>query len=113
MPAARVQRVRDLRPTVADGWKRYVRDSDRMRAAVLRLPGGTRVPLHDHRESEELFYVVSGSCRLEVAGEGVTLEAGDIAVVEAGEAHALISGEGELVLLAVVAPNLEDAVLHE
>lgn len=109
----RVQHTSGVRPTAASDWKHYLRRSERMRAALLRLPPELYVPRHSHAESEELFFVVSGSCLLAAGDQEAQLIAGDVAIVEVGEPHAITVGDDELVLLAVVAPDREDAVLHE
>lgn len=82
---------------------------ERVRSAFLGYAPGDSVHLHAHLESDEVFFVVSGSAEFHVAGEAVATAAGDLLHVGAGELHEIRIGDDGLVLLAVVAPNLEDA----
>jgi GrpB-like predicted nucleotidyltransferase (UPF0157 family)/mannose-6-phosphate isomerase-like protein (cupin superfamily) len=47
---------------------------------------------HVHDEMFELYLVVSGSARIRVRNDVYTLHAGNIAVVEPGESHAMLDG---------------------
>lgn len=82
---------------------------DRLRAGMLGYAPGDVVPLHAHLDSDEIFFVVEGAATFEVGGEAVEASAGDMLHVGAGERHAIRVGDRGLVLLAVVAPNLDDA----
>jgi quercetin dioxygenase-like cupin family protein len=86
----------------------YVTEGPAIRAAVISFGAGAIVAPHAHRESEELFFLVSGSCEITVDSEVVDLCAGDVLVVAAGEMHSVRVGEDPTVLLAVVSPNLGD-----
>lgn len=105
---------REEPPSAVEGFnKRYLLQSASMRVALMNVQRGSDIVRHSHSHSSELFYIVSGSCRLDAGAESVQLNAGDMAIVAPGEAHYFQIGEQQdLVLLAVVAPNLDDAVLH-
>jgi quercetin dioxygenase-like cupin family protein len=92
--------------------KEYVASGPLMRAALLRFAPRQQAARHAHLNSEELFYVISGSCVLHAGDAAAPLAAGDVATVDAGEPHTFTVGEEELVLLAVVAPNLDDAEVY-
>ena len=49
---------------------------------------GIGPPRHTHREQIEIFHVIEGTIRFEVAGETFDREAGAAAVVPAGAVHA-------------------------
>lgn len=42
---------------------------------------------HDHPETDELFYVVSGTLFIELRGETIRLEAGEMVVIPKGVEH--------------------------
>ncbi|MFB6151743.1 MAG: cupin domain-containing protein [Haloarculaceae archaeon] len=75
----------DVRLTTADA-----------QAAQMTLDPGraTGGPDNHHADSDQWLYVVSGSGRATVEGEDVRLEAGDLAVIEAGETHE-IANDGD------------------
>ncbi|MEE4178503.1 MAG: cupin domain-containing protein [Bacteroides sp.] len=55
---------------------------------------GDKIPLHKHREEDELFYVLEGELFMEVEGEaGFVMKAGDIYVVKKGKEHRISSKE--------------------
>lgn len=98
-----------LAPTDDGRFRRMLVLEERVRSAFLGYAPGDSVHLHAHLESDEVFFVVSGSAELDVAGEVVAAAAGDLLHVGAGELHAIRVGVDGLVLLAVVAPNRDDA----
>jgi len=63
--------------------------TDDAQAAQMTLSPGqsTGGPDNRHAESDQWCYVVSGSGRATVDGEGVRFESGDLLVIEAGETH--------------------------
>ena len=65
----------------------------RGQAAWMTLsPGqGTGGPDNRHAEADQWLYVVSGTGRAVVEGERVSLEAGDLVLIEAGEAHEIVA----------------------
>jgi len=61
---------------------------------------------HHHTMAAELFYVLSGSLQVLIGDEVVVAEAGDVAVVPPGTAHAFAAAPGcDAELLAVVTPG--------
>jgi len=55
---------------------------------------GEDIPWHNHREEDELFYVVDGSLLFEVEGqESFTMKKGDIFIVPRGINHRVSSTE--------------------
>lgn len=54
---------------------------------VVELKAGQSNPLHTHPNSEEVIYVLSGSCRHRVGNDWVTLKAGDALHIPAGVPH--------------------------
>ncbi len=78
------------------------------------VPAGGFVPPHAHGHAE-VFYAVSGSVTMLVAGEELELSLGDVVVVDAEEEHSFkntFSGEFRmLVLKANFTPD--EAILRE
>jgi mannose-6-phosphate isomerase-like protein (cupin superfamily) len=78
--------------------------------AEARVPAGGSTAEHFHRESEEIYYFVSGSGRMRLGTEEVAVGAGDCVVIPPGVRHKLwASDAGELVLLCCCAPAYSDA----
>ncbi len=79
---------------------------------VIRLLSGQSMPGHLHQETEEVFYIKSGSAKFTTGGETVAVEAGDALRFEIGEDHAILNdGEDILDLVFIKHPyNPEDKV---
>ena len=61
---------------------------------------GEDIPLHNHKEEDELFYIVEGSLLFEVEGkEGFTMNEGDIFIVGRGINHRVSSTEECMIML--------------
>ena len=71
--------------------------------AEARVPTGCSTQRHYHMESEEFYYVLSGSGRMEIDGEVEIVSPGDAVLIPAGAWHQ-ISADGELVFLCCCAP---------
>ncbi len=73
----------------SDRWFDVVLGNDDAQAAVMTLSPGqsTGGPENRHPESDQWLYVVSGEGRATVADEEVAVEAGDLLLIESGEAH--------------------------
>lgn len=99
--------------TPDDRFRRMECQERRLRAGTLAYAAGDTVRLHAHLESDEIFFVVSGSGQFTVDGQDVEMHEGDMLHAAAGELHAITAGPGGLVLLAIVAPNLDDAWMPE
>jgi quercetin dioxygenase-like cupin family protein len=106
--------ARDLLGVTPDGrFRRMECQEARLRAGTLAYAAGDTVGLHAHMRSDEIFFVVSGSAQFTVDGEEVEMQEGDMLHAGAGERHAIAAGPDGLVLFVVVAPNLDDAWMHE
>ena len=81
--------------------------SPRSQTAVMTLAAGdsTGGPDNRHEASDQWLYVLSGSGRAVVEGRELTLTAGMLLLIEAGEAHELAAGEGgPLATFSIYAP---------
>jgi len=102
-----------LAPTSDSRFRRMVVAENRVRVALLGYAAGDSVHLHAHLESDEIFFVVAGRAIFQIDGESTEVGAGDLLHVGAGQRHSIQIPDEPLVLLAVVAPNLEDAWVAE
>jgi quercetin dioxygenase-like cupin family protein len=76
-------------------------------AGIYRIEPGWRHPLHLHRASAELYYVVEGSALFTVGDETFVASKGDALYIPAGMPHAIGSGNEPMELLyAFAVPNL-------
>lgn len=94
----------------SDRWFDVLTETDTARAAVMTLEPGRREggPDNVHTESDQWLYVVAGSGRATVAGTDVSLAAGDLLCIEAGEAHAVENdGDEPLKTLNLYVPPRE------
>jgi mannose-6-phosphate isomerase-like protein (cupin superfamily) len=81
--------------------------TDRSQAAAMTVAAGTSEggPDNRHDTSDQWLYVVSGAGEATVEGKTVALEAGDLLLIAAGEAHAIRAGAAaDLVTGNVYAP---------
>jgi mannose-6-phosphate isomerase-like protein (cupin superfamily) len=76
---------------------------DSLSVGVYRLPAGGVDPQEPHSE-DEVYYVVSGRARIEVADEVSPIEPGDVVFVEREVDHRFVDIEEELVVLVFFAP---------
>ena len=79
---------------------------------------GERIPLsyHYHDRQEEAFYVLAGRLHVETPGETYEVGTDEVFVVEPGHPHRAYnpeSAEGEVVVLAVAAPRIDDVHAYE
>jgi mannose-6-phosphate isomerase-like protein (cupin superfamily) len=73
-------------------------------AEAVVPPGASTLP-HRHRESEELYHVLSGTGRMTLGGEEFAIAPGDTILIPPGTAHHLRNGGGEpLRLLCACSP---------
>ncbi|QDU20730.1 cupin domain-containing protein [Urbifossiella limnaea] len=64
---------------------------------------------HYHRETTEVYYILSGTGKMELNGDWVDVEAGTVLWVEPGTRHRLVSKTGvTTVVVALPAFNPED-----
>jgi mannose-6-phosphate isomerase-like protein (cupin superfamily) len=74
------------------------------------VPPGAATVQHLHRESEEIYYFVSGSGRMRLGSDESEVGAGDCVVIPPGTPHKLWADDGApLVLLCACAPAYSDA----
>lgn len=71
--------------------------------AEARIPAGGSTQRHYHKDSEEFYYISSGSGRMEIDGETQEVSVGDAILIPAGAWHE-ITAEEELVFLCCCAP---------
>lgn len=79
----------------------------RSQAAAMTLAPGrsTGGPNNRHARSDQWLYVISGEGRAILDGEEHELDAGDLLLIEAGEAHEIANtGERPLQTLNIYAP---------
>lgn len=89
------------------GYFDLVAGTRRSQAATMVLEPGTATggPENRHPESDQWLYVAEGSGSATVDGRDVELTAGDLLLIEAGEAHEIRADErAALVTLNVYAP---------
>ena len=71
--------------------------------AEARVPAGTATERHYHKESEEFYYILSGSGRMEIDGEEREVGPEDAILIPAGAWHTITAQE-DLVFLCCCAP---------
>jgi mannose-6-phosphate isomerase-like protein (cupin superfamily) len=80
----------------------FVRSPD-LSAGVYRLAAGSTDPQQPHRE-DEIYYVISGRARFISGGSDVSVAAGDVLFVPAGEAHRFYDIVADMVSLVFFGP---------
>ncbi len=89
------------------GFFDVVASTDRSQAATMVLSPGqsTGGPENRHRNSDQWLFVNSGSGVATIDGESHRIEAGNLLLIEPGEAHEIHNdGEDPLVTINVYAP---------
>ena len=97
-------RVERADPNGAKGWYAGPWDSD-LQIAVGYANEGVDEP-HVHRRITEIYLVARGASEVRVERETVRLEAGDILIVEPGEAHTFLSSSPEYAHFVAHVPGL-------
>ncbi|GAB3689248.1 hypothetical protein GCM10028857_24360 [Salinarchaeum chitinilyticum] len=87
-------------------------------AHVYEAAPGETVPLayHYHDEQEELFYVTSGTLSVETPEEVLSVDAGEVLVVEPDSpqrAYVAEDASGPAEVLVIGAPSVDDAHPYE
>ncbi|WP_049995834.1 cupin domain-containing protein [Halococcus sediminicola] len=91
-----------------------VTDSEQLSAGIVQLAPKEGHERHNHPDSEEILYVISGEGIQTVDGEERRITAGEMVHIPAGAYHSTINATWEpLRLLAVYAPPGPEEVLRE
>lgn len=70
---------------------------------ITIVPPGAEIGIHRHADdNEETYIVVSGRGRMEVDGEVIDIEAGDIVINRPGGTHALVNTAEEDLRIVVI-----------
>lgn len=88
----------------------------RQSLAEARLPPGAGTTPHYHPQTEEIYYILSGRGRMEIAGESREVGPGDAIAIPPGQVHQITNTGGEVLkFLCCCAPGYEhsDTVLVE
>jgi quercetin dioxygenase-like cupin family protein len=84
------------------------RGSDHLALGTQQLPRGAGIPIHQHTQSDEAFYVVEGNGTLMLNDAHLPVEKGATAFVPKGAWHGFQNPDAALLLLwIVVPPSLE------
>lgn len=66
------------------------------------IPQGVSIGEHKHEGSEEIYYLLSGTCELIYDGEKTPMTDGDISIVKDGHSHGITNtGDKDAVLIVV------------
>lgn len=98
--------MRKIDPTDATGFFDVVAGTARSQAATMVLEPGrsTGGPDNRHPGSDQWLYVISGRGRAVVDEREVEIGAGDLLLIEAGEAHEIVAGDETLATFSVYVP---------
>lgn len=73
--------------------------------AEATVPAGQQTLAHKHMQTEELYYIRSGTGLMYIDDEQRTLEAGDTVAIPPGTVHSIRNtGDTDLVILCACAP---------
>jgi mannose-6-phosphate isomerase-like protein (cupin superfamily) len=72
--------------------------------AEAELGPGRETTRHYHRESEEIYFVLSGSGEMEVDGDRRAVGPGDAILIPPGAWHQITTGDDPIRFLCVCAP---------
>jgi mannose-6-phosphate isomerase-like protein (cupin superfamily) len=97
-------RVERADPSVAKGWYAGPWNSD-LTVSVGYANAGVDEP-HVHSRITEIYLVARGTSEMRVEQETIMLEAGDVIVVEPGEAHTFLSSSPDYFHFVAHVPGL-------
>ena len=97
-------RIERAASSVPKGWYLGTWDSE-LAVSIGYANAGVDEP-HLHTEITEIYLVARGVSRLRVEFETVQLEAGDIVVIEAGEAHTFVESSADYFHFVLHTPGL-------
>jgi mannose-6-phosphate isomerase-like protein (cupin superfamily) len=73
--------------------------------AKIVIPPGKASRKHYHPVAEESYFILTGTARMEMNGEVITLSSGDSVMIPPPQVHQISNaGEKDLVLLAICVP---------
>ncbi|MFM7929402.1 MAG: cupin domain-containing protein [Pirellula sp.] len=76
--------------------------------AEATIPAGVVTQLHHHPKTEEIYYILSGSGKMEIDGQLRQVGPGDAIAIGPGKWHRIYNdGSVDLVLLCCCAPGYE------
>jgi len=84
--------------------------------AEARVPVGAATAPHFHPQTEEIYYILSGTGQMRIESETSTVGPGDAIAIPPGQTHQITNtGKDTLVFLCCCAPGYEhsDTVLVE
>ncbi len=77
--------------------------------AEARLPPGASTAPHYHPRTEEIYYILTGTGRMQIGEEVRDVGPGDAIAILPGQVHTITNtGQGVLKLLCCCAPAYED-----
>jgi len=92
----------------------HVTGSERLSAGIVQLAPKEGHERHNHPDSEEILYAISGEGIQTIDGEEQRIAAGEMVHIPAGISHSTINATWEpLQLLAIYAPPGPEEVLRE
>lgn len=78
--------------------------------AEARVPVGASTAAHHHPVAEEIYYILQGTGRMEIAGRQQEVGPGDAIAIPPGQTHQITNiGSTELKFLCCCAPGYEHA----
>jgi quercetin dioxygenase-like cupin family protein len=89
------------------------RGSEYLALGTQQVPLGAGIPVHQHTQSDEVFYVVEGNGTLILNDANLPVEKGATAFVPKGAWHGFQNPGAELLLLWIVAPPGLEAFFRE
>ncbi len=63
---------------------------------------------HYHRETTEVYYILTGTGKMELDGEWIDVEPGTVVLIEAGTRHRVVSTGGLQTVVVAMPPFRED-----
>jgi mannose-6-phosphate isomerase-like protein (cupin superfamily) len=78
--------------------------------AEARLPVGAQTTLHYHPQTEEIYYILTGTGQMTIGGVGQLVGPGDAIAIPPGLTHTIRNvGTETLIFLCCCAPGYEDS----
>jgi mannose-6-phosphate isomerase-like protein (cupin superfamily) len=74
---------------------RPIFETPRLNVTHVSIRPGETVPAHTHQDEDQVYYVVSGSGFVELAGERTTVSAGSTVLIPLGTEHLITNTSSE------------------